>query len=62
MIHADMARAIPNETTSSYTFEIGRVVYRAHDSTAVGADLGLARCRREFQHASQPRAPFAPGS
>jgi hypothetical protein len=62
MIHADMARAIPNETTNSYTFEIARDFYRPHDSTAVGADLGLARCRREFQHASQQRAPFAPGS
>jgi hypothetical protein len=31
-------------------------------STAAGADFGLTRCRREFQHASRQRAPFAPGS
>jgi hypothetical protein len=28
----------------------------------VGADFGLTSCRREFQHASRQRAPFAPGA
>ena len=31
-------------------------------STAVGADFGLTRGRREFQHASRQRAPFGLGS
>jgi hypothetical protein len=34
----------------------------SNGSTAVGADFGLTRCRREFQHASRQRAPFALGS
>jgi hypothetical protein len=55
-------RAIQNKTTSSYTIEIACDFSILNGSTAVGAEFGLTRCRREFQHASRQRAPFAPGS